>query len=143
MRLTCLPSIIHVFLFKQISCLQSVVCEYSVIFTGCPASQKSQIFDSQVGESEMVGNRPSRSKKGRKNNKYQSDLPTIRFCRNLLCRRAIPSKLRQTGLTIRASTSRSRFSPLSSACFALWFNTVLSHTFFFSIFIFLRYSSLN
>ena len=27
-RLTCLPSNIHVFLFKQISCLQGVVCEY-------------------------------------------------------------------------------------------------------------------
>ena len=27
-RLTCLPSSIHVFLFKQISCLQGVVCEY-------------------------------------------------------------------------------------------------------------------
>ena len=27
-RLTCLSSNIHVFLFKQISCLQSVVCEY-------------------------------------------------------------------------------------------------------------------
>ena len=26
-RLTCLPSNIHVFLFKQISCLQGVVCE--------------------------------------------------------------------------------------------------------------------
>ena len=31
-RLTCLPSKIHVFLFNQISCLQSVVCEYSIIF---------------------------------------------------------------------------------------------------------------
>ena len=31
-RLTCLPSEIHVFLFNQISCLQSVVCEYSIIF---------------------------------------------------------------------------------------------------------------
>ena len=31
-RLTCLPSKIHVFLFNQISCLQSVVCEYSNIF---------------------------------------------------------------------------------------------------------------
>ena len=27
-RLTCLPSNIHVFLFKQISCLQGIVCEY-------------------------------------------------------------------------------------------------------------------
>ena len=32
LRLTCLPSNSYVFLFKQISCLQSVVCEYSVIF---------------------------------------------------------------------------------------------------------------
>ena len=31
-RLTCLPSKIHVFLFNQISCPQSVVFEYSIIF---------------------------------------------------------------------------------------------------------------
>ena len=31
-RLTCLSFKIHVFLFNQISCLQSVVCEYSIIF---------------------------------------------------------------------------------------------------------------
>ena len=33
-RLTCLSSNIHVFLFKQISCLQSVVCEYIPLFYG-------------------------------------------------------------------------------------------------------------
>ena len=33
-RLTCLPSNIHVFLFKQISCLQSVVCEYIPLYYG-------------------------------------------------------------------------------------------------------------
>ena len=85
----------------------------------------------------MVENRPSRSEKGRKNNKYQSDLATIRLCRNLLCRWAIPSKLWQSGLTIRASTSWSRFSLLSSDRFALWFNTLLSNTyFFFNIYLF-------
>ena len=34
-RLICLSSNIHVFLFKQISCLQSVVCEYIPLFYGC------------------------------------------------------------------------------------------------------------
>ena len=33
-RLTCLPSNIHVFLFKQISCLLSVVCEYIPSYYG-------------------------------------------------------------------------------------------------------------
>ena len=33
-RLTCLPCTIHIFLFKQISCLQSVVCEYILLFYG-------------------------------------------------------------------------------------------------------------
>ena len=33
-RLICLSSNIHVFLFKQISCLQSVVCEYIPLFYG-------------------------------------------------------------------------------------------------------------
>ena len=33
-RLTFLPCTIHVFLFKQISCLQSVVCEYIPLFYG-------------------------------------------------------------------------------------------------------------
>ena len=31
-RLACLPCNIHIFLFKQISCLQSVVCEYIYSF---------------------------------------------------------------------------------------------------------------
>ena len=34
-RLTCSPSNIHVFFFKQISCLQSVVCEYIPLFYVC------------------------------------------------------------------------------------------------------------
>ena len=33
-RLTCFPSNIYVFLFKQISCLQSVVCEYIPLYCG-------------------------------------------------------------------------------------------------------------
>ena len=33
-RLTCLPCNIHIFLFKQISCLQSVVCEYIPLYHG-------------------------------------------------------------------------------------------------------------
>ena len=45
-RLTCLPSKIHVFLFNQISCLQSVVCEYSIIFIYLHVSLcKSQCSD--------------------------------------------------------------------------------------------------
>ena len=33
-RLACLSSNIHVFLFKRVSCLQSVVCEYIPLFYG-------------------------------------------------------------------------------------------------------------
>ena len=85
-------------------------------------------------ESEMVGNRLSRSEKRRKNNKYQSDLPIKRFRCNLLCQQEIPSKLRQVGFTIRASASQSRFTPRSSDRFALWVNTVLLNTYFFAVF---------
>ena len=55
-------------------------------------------------ESEMVGNGPLRSEKVREN---KSDLPTIRFCRNLLCRQTIPSKLWHAGLAISATKSQS------------------------------------
>ena len=33
-RLTFLPCTIHIFLFKQISCLQSVICEYIPLYYG-------------------------------------------------------------------------------------------------------------